>query len=145
MIAGAPDSNVAALAAEEASSAALLALGNASEAISAKEKADREQDERGAVKAAERKKQTNQHKLKRAEKWTAEDDATIMSMITGGSSCTEIALALGKGLKKDSKNRWNKDLKKSTDIIMPFVKQSNWDCGGRCHDYEHHRGRFFLR
>jgi hypothetical protein len=32
--------------------------------------------------------------------WTAEVDATIMSMLGGGSSYTEIALALGKGLKK---------------------------------------------
>jgi hypothetical protein len=47
---------VAALTVEEASSAALLALGNAFEAIGKKENADRERDERCAVNATERKK-----------------------------------------------------------------------------------------
>ena len=44
IVAGAPDANVAALAAYEASSAALLAIGIAMEAQIAKE-ADNEQDE----------------------------------------------------------------------------------------------------
>jgi hypothetical protein len=61
---GAPDSDVAALAAEEASSAAFLALGNELEGSGAKEKSDRERDERGAVKAAEREKQTTERKHK---------------------------------------------------------------------------------
>jgi hypothetical protein len=43
---GAPDADVTALAAGEASSAALLALGNSLKAISKKEKADREWGER---------------------------------------------------------------------------------------------------
>ena len=48
---------MAALAAEEASSAALLALRNASEAIRDEEKADREWDERAQIKEAECKQQ----------------------------------------------------------------------------------------
>ena len=56
MSTGAPDADMAALAAEEASSTAFLALGNALEASSTTEKADREQDERGAVNAAKCKK-----------------------------------------------------------------------------------------
>ena len=43
--AGAPDANAAVLAADEASSAALLAMGIAMEAQTAKELADNEQDE----------------------------------------------------------------------------------------------------
>ena len=110
---------MAALAAEEASSAAFLALGNASEAIRTKEKAARERDVRGAAKAAEREKQTAEHERKRAEKeanrttererkrveveancttWTVEDDVTFVSMITGGSGFAEIASALDKCL-----------------------------------------------
>ncbi len=44
--------------------------------------------------------------------WTAKDDATIVSMIEGGSSYAQIATALGKGLKwSDFGNRWNCHLK----------------------------------
>ena len=44
--------------------------------------------------------------------WTAEDDATIVSMIEGGSSLAKIAPELGNGLKRnDIKNRWNHHLK----------------------------------
>jgi hypothetical protein len=80
---GAPDSDVAAsaLAAEEASSTAFLALGNALEASSTTEKADREQDERGAVNASKRKKQTS-----RRITWTAEVDEAITHMIADGST-----------------------------------------------------------
>ncbi len=55
--------------------------------------------------------------------WTALDDATIVSMSVGGSSYTEIALALSKGLNRlDIKNRWHWKLKESSGIIKPFVQ-----------------------
>ena len=145
--AGAPDPDVAAsaLAAEEASSAAFLALGNALEAISTKEKTDRERDERGAVNAAEHEKRptererkqakkwtvsaereirTTKREHKRAEKWTAEVDEAIKCMIADGSTYTKIASELGKSLKEsDINNRWNQCLKKSTNIIKPPVQK----------------------
>jgi hypothetical protein len=42
--------------------------------------------------------------------WTAEDDATIVSMREVGSSFAKIASKLGKGL-NDIQNRWNRHLK----------------------------------
>jgi hypothetical protein len=59
---------MAALAKEETSSADFLALGNALEAISTKEKADRERDERGAANAAKREKRTTKHEWKRVDR-----------------------------------------------------------------------------
>ncbi len=52
--AGAPDANAAKLAADETSSAALLAMGKAMEAQTAKELADNEQDERARMTSVER-------------------------------------------------------------------------------------------
>ena len=50
--------------------------------------------------------------------WTAEDDATIVSMIVGVSSYAKIASAMGKGLRgKDINNRWNRHLKHS--LLFP--------------------------
>ena len=44
--------------------------------------------------------------------WTADIDATIVSMKEGGSSFANIASKLGNGLKKnDIQNRWNRHLK----------------------------------
>ena len=55
--------------------------------------------------------------------WTAEDDATIVRMIAGGSSYHKIALAIGKGLRgQDINNRWHRELKESSAIIKPPVK-----------------------
>ena len=64
--AGAHDADVAAyaLAAEEASSAGFLALANTLEAISTKEIADKERDEKCAVNADKHKKQTTEHERK---------------------------------------------------------------------------------
>ena len=93
-----------------------MALGKTIEAISKKEKADRERDERARTSEAEWKKNSGirmccQHsmsaKIEEERKqhssitWTAEDDEMIVSMITGGSSYTEIASALGKRLEKN--------------------------------------------
>jgi hypothetical protein len=45
--------------------------------------------------------------------WTVEYDATIVSMIAGGSSYAKIALAMGKGLRgKDINIMWNRHLLK---------------------------------
>jgi len=52
--AGAPDANAAKLAADEASSAALLAMGKAMEAQTAEELADNERDERARTTSVER-------------------------------------------------------------------------------------------
>ena len=62
--------------------------------------------------------------------WTAEDDATIVRMIAGGSSYHKNALAIGKGLRgQDINNRWHRELKESSAIIKPPVKtgpHSSW-------------------
>ena len=108
---------MAALATGWGSSTALLALGNESKAISEKEKADRERDERAQMKEADYKQGTNckearytQSKISFA--WTVEDNEAITSMIPGGSTYTEIALAMGKGLKwSDIQSRWTRHLK----------------------------------
>ena len=56
-------------------------------------------------------------------KWTAEDDASIESMINGGVSFSKIASKLGNGLTQmDIKNRWYRELKKSSGITKPPVK-----------------------
>jgi len=52
--AGAPDANAAKLAADEASSAALLAMGKAMEAQTSEELADNERDERARTTSVER-------------------------------------------------------------------------------------------
>ena len=45
--------------------------------------------------------------------WTVEYDATIVSMIAGGSYYAKIALAMGKGLRgKDINIMWNRHLLK---------------------------------
>jgi hypothetical protein len=59
----------------------------------------------------------------KAAKWTVEVDASIERMIDDGVSFAKIASKLGNGLSKnDIKNRWYKDLKKSSSIIKPAVQ-----------------------
>jgi hypothetical protein len=72
--AGAPDPNAAISAADEASSAALLAMGIAMEAQTAKELADNERDERAQITSVERAAKVVEHDRKRAEK-EAEEEA----------------------------------------------------------------------
>jgi hypothetical protein len=125
--AGAPDANAATLAADEASSAALLAMGIAMEAQTAKELADNERDERARMTSVERAAKVVERDCKRAEKeaeeeaqraktaakaaqrdaeWSAEDDASIESMINGGVSFSKIASKLSNGrTEADIKNR----------------------------------------
>jgi hypothetical protein len=125
--AGAPDANAAILAADEASSAALLAMGIAMEAQTAKELADNERDERARMTSVERAAKVVERDCKRAEKeaeeeaqraktaakaaqrdaeWSAEDDASIESMINGGVSFSKIASKLSNGqTEADIKNR----------------------------------------
>ncbi len=113
--AGVPDANAAVLATDEASSAALLAMGIAMEAQTTKELVDNEQDERARMTSVECAAKVVERDRKRAEKeaeeaqraakaaqhdakWTADVDAAIVSMIEGGSSYLEIESKLGKGL-----------------------------------------------
>ncbi len=72
--AGAPDANAAILAADEASSAALLAIGIAMEAQTAKELADNERDEQARMTSVERAAKVVERDCKRAEK-EAEEEA----------------------------------------------------------------------
>jgi hypothetical protein len=72
--AGAPDANAAKLAADEASSAALLAMGKAMEAQTAKELADNERDEQARMTSVERAAKVVERDRKRTEK-VAEDKA----------------------------------------------------------------------
>jgi hypothetical protein len=139
--AGAPDANAAVLAADEASSAALLAMGIAMEAQTAKELADNERDERARMTSVERAAKVVERDRKREEKeteeeaqrvakaaerdakWTEDIDASIERMIDDGVSFSKIASELGNGLSKnDIVNRWNRDLKKSSSITKPPVQ-----------------------
>jgi len=120
--AGAPDANAVVLAADEASSAALLAMGIAMEAQTANELADNERNERAgmtsveraakvAAKVAERDRKCAEKEEEEAQrvakaatkaaqcdaKWSAEDHASIESMINGGVSFSKIASKLGNG------------------------------------------------
>ena len=60
----------------------------------------------------------------RDAKWSVEDDASIESMINGGVFFSKIASKLGNGLTEttDIKNRWYRELKKSSGITKPPVK-----------------------
>ena len=59
----------------------------------------------------------------RDAKWTAEVDASIVSMINGRVSFAMIASKLGNGLSKnDITHRWHDHLKESSGIIKPFVQ-----------------------
>ena len=59
----------------------------------------------------------------RDAKWTAEVDASIESMINGGVSFSKIASKLGNDLStNDIKNRWYRELKKSSGITKQPVK-----------------------
>jgi hypothetical protein len=121
--AGVPDANAAVLAADEASSAALLAMGIAMEAQTAKELADNERDKQARMTCVERAAKAAERDRKRDVKWTAEDDASIESMINGGVSFSKIASKLGNGLTQtDIQNRWYRELKKSSGITKAPVK-----------------------
>jgi hypothetical protein len=179
--AGAPDANAAVLAADEASSAALLAMGIAMEAQTGKELADNERDERAQMTSVERAAKVVEHDCKRAEKeaeeaqrvvkaaehdrkraekeaeeaqrvakaaerdtmdWTVDVDATIVSMIAGGSSYSEIALELGNGLNKNHiYNRWTRYSEESSSIIKPAVQGGHKNCitwtAEDCNNCEH--------
>ena len=59
------------------------------------------------------------------KKWTAEVDDAITRMIADSHSYSNIASELGNGLNRsDIKNRWNRNLKKSTGTIKPSVQWS---------------------
>jgi hypothetical protein len=138
--AGAPDANAAVLAADEASSAALLAMGIIMEAQTAKELADNERDERARMTSVERAAKVVERDRKRAEKaeeeaqrvakaaerdakWTEDIDASIERMIDDGVSYAKIASDLGNGLStSDIYHRWNRYLKKSSSITKPPVQ-----------------------
>jgi hypothetical protein len=124
-------------------------MGIAMEAQTVKELVDNERDERAQMTSAEsaakaaakvverdhkraekEAEEEAQHVAKAAAKaaqrdakWSAEDDASIESMINGGVSFSKIASKLGNGLTQtDIKNRWYRELKKSSGITKPPVK-----------------------
>jgi hypothetical protein len=106
----------------------------------AKAERDRKHAEKVAEEEAQRVVKAADRDRKRAEKeaeeeaqrvvkppgiitWTAEVDASIESMLDGGVSFSKIASKLGNGLTEtDIKNRWYRELKKSSRIIKPLVK-----------------------
>ena len=60
----------------------------------------------------------------RDAKWSAEDDASIESMMDDGVSFAKVASKLGNGLTEtDIKNRWYRELKKSSGITKPPVQR----------------------
>jgi len=91
--AGAPDANAAKIAADEASSAALLAMGKAMEAQTTKELADNKRDERARMTSVESAAKVvvrdRERDLKHAEK-EAEDEAQRVAKIAERDrKCTE--------------------------------------------------------
>jgi hypothetical protein len=63
------------------------------------------------------------------KKWTAKDNATIVRMIGGGSSYSEIASKLGKDLNRgDICYRWIDHLEESSGIIRPAVQLGEQSC-----------------
>ena len=92
----------------------------------AKRVAKAEHDRKRKEKVAEEAQRVAKAAGKAAErdaKWSAEVDASIKSMLNGGVSFSKIALKLGNGLTEtDIKNRWYKELKKSSSIIKPAVQ-----------------------
>ena len=84
---------------------------------------DRKRAEKEAEEEAQRVAKAAAKTAKGDVKWTAEDDALIESMINGGVSFSKIASKLGNGLTQmDIKNRWYRELKKSSGITKPPVK-----------------------
>ena len=84
---------------------------------------DRKRSEKEAEEEAQRVAKAAAKAAKGDVKWTAEDDASIESMINGGVSFLKIASKLGNGLTQmDIKNRWYRELKKSSGITKPPVK-----------------------
>jgi hypothetical protein len=80
--------------------------------VNAQKRRRRKVAAKAAAKAAER-----------DAKWTAEADASIVSMINGRVSFAMIASKLGNGLSKnDITHRWHDHLKESSGIIKPFVQ-----------------------
>jgi hypothetical protein len=76
-------------------------------------------------KCTEKEEEKDQRTAKAAAKakWSAEDNALIESMLNGGVSFSKIASKLGNGLTEmDIKNRWYRELKKSSSIIKPAVQ-----------------------
>jgi flagellar biosynthesis GTPase FlhF len=88
----------------------------------AKAERDRKRTEK-VVEEAQRAAKAAAKAAERNAKWSAEVDASIESMINGGVSFLKIASKLGNGLTEmDIKNRWYRELKKSTSIIKPAVQ-----------------------
>ena len=78
-----------------------------------KEAEEAQRAERAAAKASER-----------DAKWTTEVDASIESMLNGGVSFSKIASKLGNGItENDIRNRWYRELKKSSGITKPPVQR----------------------
>ena len=87
---------------------------------------DRKRAEKEAEEAQRLAKAAAKAATKAAErdaKWTAEVDASIVSIINGRVSFAKIASKLGNCLSKnDITHRWHDHLKESSGIIKPFVQ-----------------------
>ena len=83
IVAGAPDANAAVLAADEVSFAALLAMGKAMEAQTAKELADNERDEQARMTSVERTANVVECDHKRTEKEVEEEAQRVAKAATG--------------------------------------------------------------
>jgi hypothetical protein len=110
--AGAPDANAAVLAADEASSAALLAMGIAMEAQTAKELADNERDERARMTSVERAAKAAERDRKRAEKEAEEEAQRAAKVVERDRKCAakelaeeaqRVAKAAAKATERDAK------------------------------------------
>ena len=90
----------------------------------------KEDEEKKKEEARQRKEEKEAEKAQRATKaaqrdaeWSAEDDASIESMIKDGFSFTKIASKLGNGhSRNDIIHRWYNHLKESSGIIKPAVQ-----------------------
>ena len=87
--AGAPNANAAVLAADEASSAALLAMGIAMEAQTAKELADKERDEQARMTSVECAAKVVERDRKRAEKEAEEEAQRAAKVVEHDRKCAD--------------------------------------------------------
>jgi hypothetical protein len=116
----------------------MLESGTLEECNQRKEEEDRKKEEAATVAKAERDRNRAEKEAEEAQraeraaakaserdaKWTAEVDASIESMIDGGVSFSKIASKLGNGLTgTDIKNKWYRELKKSSGITKPPVQR----------------------
>ena len=118
--AGAPDANAAILAADEASSSALLAMGIAMEAQTVKELADNERDERARMTSVERAAKVVERDRKHAGKEAEEEAQRVAKVVERDCKRAEKeeekAQRVAKAAERDAK--WTAEVDESIESMI---------------------------